>query len=277
MNRQLPRETILARESASAGSFNLLVFVGVALIAFAIAIFVIRNYSGAGAGQPITEVTPLEAVTLGDVVKGPDGQPTVEVTKEDDPGGKDKVLKWKSALDGHYYFVSASLGEKQRAADMLAEVYRREQTLLQALDEMMDNGGTIKAQDNTDITSNMKRLVEKHYMKRVPFAELHNPHDKTVGSNSSKGSLIEMCLRNKYRPSEWNDLNTIFRVHVHELSHSADKMYREDGDHGPVFNRIMNHLLQVSENLGIYSCEQYKKSGRRYCGLVLTEEDTKCG
>jgi len=221
-------------------------------------------------------VTPADAITLGDVVTDLTGKPKIEVSTEDSPDGKDKVVKQRSDVDGEYYFVAASLPDKKRAANTLAEVHRRSQYLMQSLDEMLDGGAPIKASDGTDITANMKRLIKRHYQKKIPFAEYHNPHDKTVGSNSAKGTLIEMCLRNKYNTNEWNPVNTMFRVHVHELTHSADKEYREDGDHGPVFNRLMNFLLQVSGNLGIYSCEEYAKSGRKYCGLTLTEEDHEC-
>jgi hypothetical protein len=226
--------------------------------------------------KSVDEITPAEAITLGEVVQGPDGKPTIEVTNKEDPDGKDKVVKMRADPDNEIYFVSASLPDKKKAANTLAEVSRRSQYLLQSLDEMLDGNGRTVAKDGTDITENMRRLVKKHYNKKIPYAEYHNPHDKTVGSNSAKGELIEVCLRNKYDTNQWNSVNTIFRVQVHELAHSADKEFREDGDHGPVFNRLMNFLLQTSENLGIYNCAEYKKSGRAYCGLTLTEVDTDC-
>ena len=85
--------------------------------------------------------------------------------------------------------------------------------------------------------------------------------------------MIETCLINKHNPSEWNSDNTLFRVHIHELAHSADIQYRADGEdgHGPEFKRLHQYLLGVAENLGIYSCDEYKQSGRKFCGLVLTE------
>lgn len=228
------------------------------------------------------DVGPSEAITFGDVVPSADGSgaKTVQVSKEGGAGaGEDKVVKQRSDLDGEYYFVAASLPERKKAADKLAEIHRRSQYLLQAIDEQLDGNRRIKAADGTDITDNMRKLVRRHYQKTVPFAEYHNPSDQTVGSNSDKGMLIQICLRSKRDPSQWNSDNTLFRVHVHELAHSADHHYREDGNagHGPEFYRLMNHLLEVAENLGIYSCEEYKRSGRAFCGLALTEEDTHCG
>lgn len=216
-----------------------------------------------------------EAITLGDVVMKANG-PQITVSKDKDPEGKDKVIKHKSSEDGKMYYVAASLPEKERAANFLAEISRREQFLLQTLDEMLDGGKELKAPDGHVVTDNMKLLVKKHFRKETPFAEYHNPHDRTVGSNSAKGELVEICLRNKYNTNSWNSLNTAFRVHVHELAHSADTEYRADGDHGPTFNRLMNYLLEVAENIGIYNCKEYKASGRKFCGLILQENDDFC-
>ena len=221
--------------------------------------------TGAGAAALLSEdVGVSEAISFGEVVPSADGSgnKTIEVKK-----------------DGDYYFVSASLPDRKKAADKLAEIHRRSQYLLQAIDEQLDGSRRVKAEDGTDITDNMRKLVQRHYQKKIPFAEYHNPNDQTVGSNSDKGMLIQICLRAKQNPSQWNTDNTLFRVHVHELAHSADHHYREDGNagHGPEFYRLMNYLLAVAENLGIYSCEEYRKSGRAFCGLALTEEDTHCG
>lgn len=228
--------------------------------------------------EVLDEPDPGEEITLGEVVVKKDGEKALKASKKDDPGGKDKVVKQRSDIDGEYYYVSASLGEKKKAADKLAEVHRRAQYLLQAIDDKLDRGGRVKAKDGVDITDNMRKLVTAHYKKTIPFAEYYNPDDKTVGSNSDKGMLIEVCLRNKYKPTEWNSDNTLFRVHVHELAHSADHHFRGDGDkaHGPDFFRLHNYLLGVSEDLGIYNCAEYKKSGGSFCGLKLTEE-ANCG
>jgi hypothetical protein len=281
----MQRDYFVDRKNIENGgtNYNVLLFLSFGLLLIAI-FYVIDPFENrnklrkkSAETQSVDQVTPAEAITLGEVVEGPDGKPTIEVSKEEDPDGKDKVIKVRADPDNEMYFVSASLGDKKKAANTLAEVSRRSQYLLQSLDEMLDGNGRTVAKDGVDVTDSMRRLVKKHYNKRIPFAEYHNPHDKTVGSNSAKGELIEMCLRNKYDTKKWNPVNTIYRVHVHELAHSADKEFREDGDHGPVFNRIMNFLLQTSENLGIYSCAEYKASGRAYCGLTLTEEDHSCG
>jgi hypothetical protein len=251
--------------------FVLLIFIFVLLVVYIYK----ANYSPEETlSQQLTSVD-AEAVTLGDVIITPSG-PEIEVSKEKDPKGKDKVIKHRSPIDGKEYLVAASLPDREKAANFLAEIFRREQYLLQRLDEMLDEGSPIKASDGEVITDNMKRLVKKHFKKVTPFAEYHNPSDQTVGSNSAKGELVEICLRSKSKPDQWNSINTAFRVHVHELAHSADSEFRADGNHGPVFNRLMNFLLEVAEDIEIYNCGEYKSSGKKFCGLVLQETDTFC-
>lgn len=213
-----------------------------------------------------------EAVTLGEVGVN-NGEKVLIASDETDSTGKDKVVKQRSSKDYKYYYVSAVLDDKVEAANKLSELNRRVQYLLQTIDESLDGGRKVYAKDGVDITSNMRTLVKKHYNKPLPVAEYNSPNDKTVGSNSDKGMLLEVCLRSKYNPKEWNSDNTLFRVMSHELAHSADPQWRGDGDHahGPDFFRLQNHLLKVGGDIGVYSCSEYKKSGGRHCGLKLTE------
>ena len=226
----------------------------------------------------INNPAPGQKVTIGEVVENTNGEKVAKAETHDDASGKDKVVKQKSSLDQQYYFVAASLPDKVTAANKLAEMHRRAQYLLQAIDEDLDNNGRIIADDNVDITDNMRALLKKHYNKKVTFGEYYNPHDKTVGSNAEKGIVLEVCLRSKYNPNEWNTDNTLFRVYTHELAHSADHDFRGDGDeaHGPDFRRIHNYLLKLSAVLGIYSCREYAESKQSFCGSQLTERDDFC-
>ncbi len=192
--------------------------------------------------------------------------------------GKSDVVQIRCEKDGRHYFVASDLPEKEKAAGMLAEISRRAQYLMQAVDEQLDGNRRIVALDGVDITDNMKALLRKHYKIETPLAEYHNPSDMTVGSNSDKGVVIETCLRSKFDPTEWSSINTLFRIHCHELAHSADFDYRSDGEdgHGPIFRRLHKYLLGVSENLGIYNCAEYTKSGGAVCGVKLTES-YQCG
>lgn len=207
------------------------------------------------------------------------GTAAIQVSFAEEPDGKAKVTKQRSAIDNKYYLVAAALPERERAADTLAELSRRSQSLVHAVQERLDTGRPMLAPDGIDVTANMRRLAEKHVGRDLPMAEYHNPSDKTVGSNADKGVLIETCLRSKYNPSEWNSMNTLMRVHVHELAHSADFHFRQDGEeaHGPDFYRLMNTLLKIAEQEGLYNCAEFTASNGAFCGLRLTENEVECG
>jgi hypothetical protein len=246
------------------------------------------NGGGGGGGEAKKLRVPLESNIVSDipddvVITGirnnGDGTKDIDILDSDkDSEGKHKVVKFKSQLDGRYYFVCATLPDKQRAADTLAEIHRRSQMLLFYFFEKLDARERIIADDKVDISANIQQMVRKHYNQPMALAEYHAPRDKTVGANSEKGLLIEMCLRAKNDSSKWNSMNTLTRVHIHELAHSGDFLFRADGtnNHGPDFYRIMDHLLQEAEKLGLYSCEEYKASGKAFCGLMLSEEDARC-
>jgi hypothetical protein len=201
---------------------------------------------------------------------------TTGKTRINGSNGKSDVVPIRSIKDNKTYFVASDLPDKDKAVDLLYEINRRGQYLLQSIDEQLDGNRRI-VYDGVDITDNMKTLVRKHYKKDVPLVEYHSPHDMTVGSNSDKGTMIETCLRSKYNTKEWNSINTLMRVHCHELAHSSDFQFRGDGEdaHGPVFMRLHKFLLGVSENLGLYNCVEYTASNQAFCGVRLTE--TYCG
>ena len=226
----------------------------------------------------ITSALPPDVV-IGEIAAANNGKVAVEMSFVQEEGGKAKVVKQRSQLDNKFYLVASTLPDRERASDTLAEINRRSKHLVHAVKERIELGRPLTGADGLDITKNMNRLVEKHSGTDIPFAEYHAPNDKTVGSNADKGVLIEMCLRSKYDTNSWNSLNTLTRVHVHELAHSADFEFRQDGEeaHGPDFYRLMNYLLKVAEEEGLYNCAEYKATNGAFCGLRLTENDVTCG
>jgi hypothetical protein len=178
----------------------------------------------------------------------------------------------KSTLDQNSYPVAKGLPNVDRAANLLAEVVRRSQAVLQEVNRRTAEKKPVKHKGK-DITSNMKTLVSKHFQKPIPLSEYHNPRNKTIGANTGKGKKIEMCLRSKSNPSNFEPINTLIRVHLHELAHSADDKYRKNGpeNHGPQFQNLHSFLLKVAEELNLYSCAEYKKGSQTCCDLKINE------
>lgn len=73
----------------------------------------------------------------------------------------------------------------------------------------------------------------------------------SVGSNTNKGAEIIICLD--------GDINDIFHVLLHELTHSTVNEY----SHSPQFWKNLQELTDISVNLGIYEKIDQKKE---FCG-----------
>ncbi len=193
---------------------------------------------------------------------------------------KAAVKQVLSATDQEKYYVAANLPDEEKAADRLADLALTATRVLAEVKRRLEESkdGKILAGDNVDITKNMEVLLSKHYQKHLNLAEYHCA-DTVVGSSSNKGQLIEICLRHKKDTDTFNSINTTHRVFLHEVAHSADFEYRKDGQnaHGPVFRRLHAYLLGVAEDIGLYSCEDYQKSGGAFCGLNLGEKYCSSG
>ena len=179
-----------------------------------------------------------------------------------------------SGVDDAKYYVAQGLTDESKVADRLADLSLVCVKVLNEIKKRLEKDGKIYAGDKEDITKNMEKLLLKHYDKHLNLSEYHSPDDQIVGSSSNKGELIEICVRHKKDTSTFNSINTTRRVFLHELAHSADFEYRKDGmkAHGPVFKRLHMYLLSVAEDLDLYSCEDYQKTGGAFCGLRMDEK-----
>lgn len=186
---------------------------------------------------------------------------------------KEPVKAVKSAKDGNKYYVSSRLGEDSKALGFLEDLQDVASKVLTEVKKKLDAGETLIAHDKSNITKNMEVLIQRHYQKPFTLAEYIHFRNRIVGANSDKGLLIEICLRSKYDTKQFNSQNTVRRVFLHEMAHSADFDYREKGRkaHGPEFEKLHMYLLGVAEDLGLYSCELYNKHGDSFCGLALGE------
>ncbi len=238
---------------------------GLVLFAFFAALWAAGGIDLSNYGSPFAKVENF---------KGWQREKTVPTLRQTIKMEKSEVVQVQSNVDGIFYFIAVDSPDMQKGADTFAEMQRRAKVLLQAIATKSSGNRKVIASDGTDITEDMKRLLVAHYGKNLSLAEYHEPGESVVGSNTGKGKLFEICLRSKKNPEEWNNLNTMFRVLVHEMAHSADSQQREDGEkgHGEVFKRLNMHLLAEAEVLGLYDCEEYKRTNQAFCGETLSEK-----
>lgn len=170
-----------------------------------------------------------------------------------------------------------------RAMEALIEVRNRGVLLLSKLTEMTIQNSSILHDfpGGTDrpIIKSVKRLLAQ-YGERGQDLTLHefyteNKRSTVVAENVGK-EKISICLRHRQDPTQINDVNTIFRVLMHEFAHTMDENYVSKRDHGAVFYRLQDFLFLIAKSIHIrYQDQQVPLYQCRngpvpFCGLQLT-------
>lgn len=157
-----------------------------------------------------------------------------------------------SDVDGKKYCVR----ERQKlelAADKLAKATSNMQLLVD------------KSYEKYPTRSNVKRLKEGFNPKRIQETL---PTSQFTAYSENKGEKLAFCLdNNKNGRGGLIDDNTLMFVAIHELAHVAS----ESVGHTDEFWRNFKFLLQVAEEINIYTPIDYKKNPKNYCGMEITD------
>ncbi len=153
----------------------------------------------------------------------------------------------KSKVDGRMYLVR-SLSDKQKAADMLAEINQDLQKLVKHM--------IAKYPENNDC----KRL----YANYNPDAISEGSPDSGYTSYSvNKGEAVIICIRQK--DNSFVDKNIVLYPAIHELGHI---MTSEIG-HTPLFWNNFKWILKESVSIGIYKKVDFDNKSEDYCGIKI--------
>jgi hypothetical protein len=154
----------------------------------------------------------------------------------------------RSKVDKKLYLVR-SLPDKQRAADILANINKEMIKLIKHMQTQFPN-------------SDHAKLLYKNY---DPTAISEGSPDSGYTSYSvNKGEKLVICIRNT--DNSFVDFNVILYPTIHELGHL---MTPEIG-HTPLFWQNFKILLQEAINIGIYTRVDFKNSPTPYCGITIT-------
>lgn len=154
----------------------------------------------------------------------------------------------KSSVDGKSYLVR-SLPDKQKAADLLAEL---SQDMMRLIKHLLE-----KYPDNED----MKRL----YKNYDPSAISEGSPDSGYTSYSiNKGEKLVICIRNS--DMSFVDKNVIIYPFVHELGH----LMTDEIGHTPLFWKNFKFILQEAVDIGIYNKIDFQNNPTDYCSIKIT-------
>lgn len=169
--------------------------------------------------------------------------------------GKLEVVK--STVDGREYTVQ-SLPDKQDAADLLAGIRAKMETLMGHLTKMYpDDERTIALQQNF----RSDRISEG--------AE----NEKYTSYSVNKGEKIVFCLRSRDSSKKLMDINTMMFVALHEVAHVASK----EVGHTQEFWDNFRWLLEEAIQIGVYREHDFRSKPVPYCGIMITDSPLNHG
>jgi hypothetical protein len=156
----------------------------------------------------------------------------------------------QSGIDGRKYLVR-SLPDKQQAADLLAEVSERLQTLVTHMGKSAPN-------DPRTI-----RLIRNFNPDKICEGVDSNEY---TSYSVNKGEQIVFCIRQKDVAHSLIEINLVAFVGIHELGHLASASI----GHNDEFWENFRWLLAESIQIGIYTEQDYKSKPVEYCGTKVT-------
>jgi hypothetical protein len=167
------------------------------------------------------------------------------------------IVQVKSKVDGLNYNVR-DLPDKQKAADLLASVRMKLQTLIDTLRQRYP-GKVQVIQLNEKFEADPRRFYEA------------TPDAEHVSYSVNKGDSIHLCLRQKDDDKEQlvNE-NVMVFVALHEMAHVITPATAKS--HGPEFWNNFGWLLREAEAINIYKYQDFKAHPVTYCGERITDQ-----
>lgn len=161
-----------------------------------------------------------------------------------------------SSLDGEYYRVLEKFEDKEEAANIMAEINQRINTLI---DYMYEKYKEQPSSHQFDLVMRIKRRYDASNL-----FENDPPDQYNTSFVTDKGKEFAVCIREKESgDEEFHDINIISFVVVHELSHIASI---EFGHEDEFWNNFYYLLIEAVE-CGIYNPIDYSKNPINYCSL----------
>lgn len=157
----------------------------------------------------------------------------------------------ESTVDQQKYLVQ-SLPDKQQAADLLANIRKKLETLTKHLEK-------IAPQDERTI-----RIVMNFQPSAIQEGKESSKH---TSYSINKGEKIVFCIRSKSNKKELVELNTMMFVALHELAHIAT----ESVGHTDEFWANFRWILEEAVNVGVYVEQDFRSRPQPYCGITITD------
>ena len=159
------------------------------------------------------------------------------------------ALKYQKASDEQFHLVR-DMPDKENAAEMLAEIKRRLQKLIQYCVENYPNNANVMLMKNRFNPQNVQET---------------DINESGTSYTIDKGKELHLCLRNK-EDAELHQINILMFVAIHELAHIKSVSY----GHNEEFGKHFEFLLNQAAKIGVYQPVDYSSNPVKFCGMDVT-------
>lgn len=163
---------------------------------------------------------------------------------------REKKVNEISEFDNRMYEVN-DLPNKRDAANMMAEIRRRLETLRTCLNKNYPD----------DIRT--KRLNDRLNLDNIKETPINSDY---TSYSVNKGEEISFCIRDKAEPKKIHDINLLMFVAIHEIAH----LISESIGHNEEFLTNFAWALRQSIKCGVYVKEDFANNPKTYCGVKVT-------
>ena len=160
-----------------------------------------------------------------------------------------------STLDNKQYLVRND-DRKQQSANYMSRIQKNINILYE------------HCKINFPDDERIKRLIKRYNPDKISESMKSSIY---TSYSVNKGQKIVICIKEKDEAETLIDINTIMFVVIHELAHVITKSI----GHNDEFWNNMRFLLEISVKLGIYDYKDYKKTPKKYCGIMITDSPLK--
>lgn len=166
--------------------------------------------------------------------------------------GPSNIVSVKSERTQKTYQVQ-NLPDKQKAAEMMANIQDKLQTLI----------NRYKHDPNSAADPRVQTMIERF---RPESMYENNIDADSTSYSENKGERIVVCLRDKQKPYPLVDENTVMFVVLHEMAHLMTTTI----GHTPEFWANFRRILKDAIGAGVYQEVNYTREPVEYCGMKIT-------
>lgn len=179
-----------------------------------------------------------------------------------------------SSIDSNKYLVVNSYTDKEKAADLIAQINIFTINFIKKLKDTYLTPAYVVTPHMSEYEYDKGKEITIILLERFKPESLQENEPESPDKTSytlNKGQTISLCLREKISgQNKFHDIDIIKFVLLHELGH----VITPELNHSVLFWTNFRFLLEFCVKYDLYTAVDYNKTNVNYCGLNVTYTPT---